>query len=271
MRSNGTSTSSHNHIAAEAYCAQRAASIIDIFDKIPKTFPRYAFTLMHPMTSATMILYSITFRNPALSATHGNTLLSAVQSLVSYCQRTWVSSKMIRTVSKLNRMVQKTLDQPVAKSAKEAHDRVGGQEQGQPRGDSDWELIQQRMTLSPPIGGPEMSRGPVSPPPARFDRMMLSPVSSGLGRSQHHVVPPQSMAQRPWRMPSSRQVTVDDSVLWPSTSVDSAFTGLPSWVTNDFDFEQAFSGYSNGRVTGFTGAETSSFDVEWEQSLAGYI
>jgi len=72
-------------------------------------------------------------------------------------------------------------------------------------------------------------------------------------------------------MPSSRQDTVDDSVLWPSTSVDSAFAGLPSWATNDFDFEQAFGGYNNGRVTGFTGAETSSFDDEWAQSLGGYV
>ncbi|PVH85160.1 hypothetical protein DL98DRAFT_583756 [Cadophora sp. DSE1049] len=267
----GTSTPSHSHIAAEAYCAQRAASIIDIFDRIPKTFPRYAFTLMHPMTSATMILYSITFRNPALRDIHGNTLLSAVQSLVSYCQRTWVSSKMIRTVSKLNRMVQKSLNQPVGKSAEKVHDRVDDQEQGQPHGNSDWDLLQYRMMSSPPIGDPARSNGPVSPPPARPDRVMLSPVSTGFERSQHQVIQPQSMAQRPSRIPSSRQDTVDDSVLWPSTSVDSAFTGLPSWATNDFDFEQAFSGYSNGRVTGFRSEETSSFDDEWAQSLGGYI
>ena len=43
--------------------------------------------------------------------------------------------------------------------------------------------------------------------------------------------------------------------------------GLPSWASSDYDFEEAFNGYSHGGVYSFTGGETLDFDDWWAQSL----
>ncbi|KAH7095436.1 fungal-specific transcription factor domain-containing protein [Paraphoma chrysanthemicola] len=269
--SSDTSAPSHDYMVAETSCAQRAASIIGVFEKIPKTFPRYAFTLVHPMTSAAMILHDITVRSPALRAVHGTTLLSAVQSLISYCQSTWVSSKLIRTVSKLDSMVHKMLgSHAIHKRVHNATDISHGEEQASPQGKHDWD-IPHSATSSSPMDISVNFNGQVNPLPTQNDRAIPSPPITDLGEPQQRVTQTQSMAQGPPRLPSSQHDTAGDPGFWLSPPEDGAFPGFPYWAVNNFDFEQALNSLGNSRMANFGNAEFSAFDDEWAQALQGSL
>ncbi|KAH7085791.1 hypothetical protein BKA63DRAFT_27177 [Paraphoma chrysanthemicola] len=269
--SSGASAPSHDQMVAETSCAQRAASIIGIFEKIPKTFPRYTFTLVHPMTSAAMILHDITVRSPALRAVHGTTLLSAVQSLISYCQSTWVSSKLIRTVSKLDSMVHKTLgSKALDKRVQNATEKSHGEEQASPQDKHDWD-VQYSATSSSPIDNLVSFNGQVNPLPTHGDRAIPSPPNTDLGEPQQRVAQTQSMAQGPSRVSSSQRNTAEDPSFWLSPSEEGAFPSFPYWAVNNFDFEQALNSLGNSRLANFGNAEFSAFDDEWAQSLQGNV
>ena len=228
------------------------------------------------MISATMILYSIVFRNMALRAAYGNTLLSAVHSLLAYCQRTWVSGKMMRTVSRLNGLIQGTFDESASKSAEETNNQAHDRQQGHNHDGSRWRsratcppLSQDNAAIPPPGSYPSRSSGLVSPPPTHSDRAQSLAGNTGSGRAHGDSVQSQIDPLYATRMQPSGQGPTDGLLPWPSSasSTDGTLMDLPSWVTIDFDFEQAFTGHGNGDKNSFTGAETFDFDNTWAQTF----
>ena len=260
---------SHNQIATEAYCAQRAASIIQLFDKIPDTYPRYSFVFMHPVTSATMILFSIASRNPALATRYGSTLLLAVHFLRSYCQKTWVSGKMIRTVSKLNEIVQAAFNQAANTSEGSVNNQYDQQQrEGNHSGEPD-RLIpvnassSEPHNMAPPPNDYQARPNGMMSSPRGHANDMLSPVSNSFGERPKHNLQSRSVSQLSSKAPYRNEA----SAVWPFTStVAGAPMGMSNWAATDFDFEEAFNDFSNGQMYDFMGTETFDFDDGWAQS-----
>lgn len=286
--SNGLPPSTHDTITNEAVCAQLSSSIIDVFDKVPTNYPKYGFPFISYVMSATMILVSIVTKNPKLKDRYRKSIISAVQSMLYYCRKTWVSGKTIRTVSKLNRMVRSTLDEPTEKNLEKMQNRHV-EEQGQRKNYSELKegtvLAATRSSL-PPLATTEASEQQFIPqywhtPPSPLAVQQnngTSPASTYSATSNIPIVSAQAHPTQPARrpsQPSESQIQQPGSILptgedilqtpflWSPAALNNTFTDLPSWAMTDFDFEQAFSGSGNLRSTSFTTQDLLDFEDEY--------
>ncbi|KAF4548073.1 Fungal specific transcription factor domain-containing protein 63 [Elsinoe fawcettii] len=233
----------YRRIRGDALCAERAASIVGIFENIPRTFPKYSFTFMHPMMSATMILYSITIRNPALWSAYMDRILFAVNSLITYCQKTWVSGKMIRTVSSLNKIVQER-----------RNPHADPQQDLLPPGRDDGSLNLQDQTYStwPPQ---QTTYRQASSLQAMNDSlkshqqaaMIPSPSSSAAGQARQST---QQDSSFPQPLDHVMTATTEFADL---DAFGGDFLDLPDWAINDFEFEQTLDSFNISRLTGLEG------------------
>lgn len=256
----------HSRAAAGVYCAQCAASIIHIFDKIPKASPRYTFAFMNPILSSTMILYSLTLQHPALRALHGITIMSAMSSLITYCQTIWVSGKMIRTVSRLNNMVLGTFSGGTGRITEAGPAR----EQKQPHS------ILYGETTHPQDaqGGSTSSSGRTadgvagySMPNANMARERHPTMGMGIeafSAGENQSVGLSSTA------PVFQQRSSDGFTEWSTNYTNAEFMSLPEWATTDFGFEQGFGGFETGHANAFTGADMCGLDNDWAQLLGDF-
>ncbi|KAK7413669.1 hypothetical protein QQX98_007451 [Neonectria punicea] len=295
--SNALPPSTHDNIANEVVCAQLASSIVDVFDKIPAAYPKYAFPFMSFMMSAAMILFSIVIKNPGFKESYRRPIISAVQNMLIYCRKTWVSGKTIRTVSKLNRMVRCTLGQPTEKKSDEGHDHHDGEARGQhdsysslnygtslaatsPSSLAATQAPEQRYTshdwATPPgVLGIQQNDNALREPnhlarthapmasesthSAEVDTVLPSPASTAPIGIPSQPARPQSASQ-PGNLLLPGEDLTEFPFLWPSTSPNNVFTELPSWAMTDFDFEQAIGGPGNLRSTAFAAPELPDLD-----------
>ncbi|KAH8429482.1 fungal specific transcription factor domain-containing protein [Aspergillus melleus] len=86
-------------------CINIVRDILQEFSQVPEAKAKSAFPFLHYLAGATMISLSLIARKPESKSTLGSLTLQAASSLERYCQNTWVSGKMVRTVWKLNQMV----------------------------------------------------------------------------------------------------------------------------------------------------------------------
>ncbi|KAK7222178.1 hypothetical protein V2G26_010181 [Clonostachys chloroleuca] len=108
-------------------CASLAASVLTAHQKLNDNGIKYSFALSHYVTSCTMIMLGLVSREPGFKRRYGELLLAAARSLNMYCHEVWVSGKMMRLVSKLTRLVQRTLSNKKTDAhASERQDSGGG-------------------------------------------------------------------------------------------------------------------------------------------------
>ncbi|KAH6688490.1 fungal-specific transcription factor domain-containing protein [Plectosphaerella plurivora] len=185
-------------------CAGLADSILSAHDNIQDDELKYSFPFSHYLTSASMVMISLVTREPKLKRRHRYTIMAATRSLNIYCHRIWVSGKMMRWVSKLTSLVQRTLgeeDPPRQFS-------VSGQESG---------LQQQQQ-----------------------QQQQLTPRSDQGVNTGGTSYPQQSMATPGFK---AGQVDLDGSAPWMMAS-DMQPAELPEWVMSDFNFETIIAGES---------------------------
>jgi hypothetical protein len=104
-----------------------AASVLTAHQKLNDNGIKYSFALSHYVTSCTMIMLGLVSREPGFKRRYGDLLLSAARCLNMYCHEVWVSGKMMRLVSKLTRLVQRTLSSKKTDGhASERQDSGGG-------------------------------------------------------------------------------------------------------------------------------------------------
>lgn len=70
---------------------------------------KYCFPFSHYVTSATMVMTGLVVGESGLRRRYRDQTLTAARSLKTYCHTVWVSGKMMRWVSKLNLLAQRTL------------------------------------------------------------------------------------------------------------------------------------------------------------------
>ncbi|CAH0058458.1 unnamed protein product [Clonostachys solani] len=108
-------------------CASLAASVLTAHQKLNDNGIKYSFALSHYVTSCTMIMLGLVSREPGFKRRYGDLLLAAARSLNMYCHEVWVSGKMMRLVSKLTRLVQRTLNNKKTDGhVSERHNSGGG-------------------------------------------------------------------------------------------------------------------------------------------------
>lgn len=230
---------------------------------------------MHPITSATMILYSLTLQNPTLRALHGRTLLSAMSSLLTYCQTIWVSGKMIRTVSRLNNMIQSTFGSAVAMNMESELHRAQDQQHSTHHGNPDSNPETTHTKLPPGQTAQSNSQAAwvgegTNVPGADMEMAMLSPMGTMMDGSNAFTSGSHGPAAVASSVPALQHAPGDALPVWPPTSMNEEFMALPDWATTDFGFEQAFGGYENGQASTFTGADMCDLDDEWAQLLGEF-
>lgn len=247
-------------MATDARCAQLAAAIIGVYENIPQTRSRQSFPFIHPMTSATMILHALISRHHTLRQAYGKTLLAGVSALGGYCQKTWVSGKMLRTAFKLNVLAQRTLDYST---------------------ETLWQAS------GPDARAAQHGSNSANTNPSRIarDAYATSSITHGVARLQDEGLPSPS-ASTASAVPLTNSVfpgqqsLLEAGSLWPpvqdsgggDTSMLPVPTNaegfdLPTWATIDFDFEN---GSGTSRLDGFAeylSGDSFGFDAGWAQSL----
>lgn len=247
-----------------------------------------------------MILFSIVTKNPGFKESYGKLIISAVQSMLIYCRKSWVSGKTIRTVSKLNRMVRGALGQPTEKTSnggRNRHVEARGQHEYYYRlnyrtavdatrpsvppiaatqaperryTSEDWatppgpRVIQHNTNALQSSSRSATTHAPIESDQARsleLDTVLPSPASTGPIGALSQPAQSQS-APQPGNLLLSGEDLVDFHYLWPSTCPNNAFTELPSWAMTDFEFEQAIGGSANLRSTTWTAPELPDLDDE---------
>lgn len=209
-----------------------------------------------------MILHGLICQYPALRTLHGRSLLSASNALVSYCQQTWASAKMIRITFQLNRMIQQTLGRYPERAKGEsiapehnirrdhgtaddmASNHTVAQIQQQPCQSSD---RQQRPPNREPPSPISMASGVLrGGPPA------LGNAGDGDARNVAFS----------WGMP---QQMPDSNTTMTHLSSE---IPMPDWAAIDFDFEHAGVMNRDEMSTGYYGAELFNLNDSWSQSFS---
>ncbi|KAH7153766.1 fungal-specific transcription factor domain-containing protein [Fusarium sp. MPI-SDFR-AT-0072] len=90
-------------------CASLAAQILTTHQNIRDDGLKYSFALSHYVTSCALVMVGLVAREPGSKRRYGGLILAATQCLNEYCQRIWVSGKMMRCVSRLSRLVGRVL------------------------------------------------------------------------------------------------------------------------------------------------------------------
>lgn len=133
---NGPAAEEEKDIIYQAECARMASEIVEDYIRIPPRFARYTFPMVHHLTSATMILFSIVMKTPALADVCRAPALAGVEALVEDSSKTWLSGKMTRTIEQLDGMVRcgllnsvnrtagTRLPQPMAQTGTESESRT---------------------------------------------------------------------------------------------------------------------------------------------------
>ncbi|CAK7200177.1 hypothetical protein SEUCBS139899_002868 [Sporothrix eucalyptigena] len=98
-----------DELQAVTVCASLAASILEGNNRLSDDGLKYSFPISHYLTSATMVMATLVSKEPALKRKYAGAILAATQSLHGYCNRTWVSRKMVQWVARLGIFVKRTL------------------------------------------------------------------------------------------------------------------------------------------------------------------
>jgi hypothetical protein len=125
----GKHLSSHDSLANDAVCCELASNVAALFDVIPNQYPKVSFPFINYLTNATMIMFSIVNKNSEFKQIYQQAIVSAVRTLMVACRKTWVSGKLIRTISTLDKLTRSTLgpitDLPVPLTASGKPSRPG--------------------------------------------------------------------------------------------------------------------------------------------------
>lgn len=87
-------------------CSQLAAGIVNAYNSIPPGYPSINAPFVWHLSSATIILLSIVSQRLDLREVYRPTILSALENLRISAARTWISGNVIRTLARLNAIVQ---------------------------------------------------------------------------------------------------------------------------------------------------------------------
>ncbi|KAI6758731.1 hypothetical protein HG530_010971 [Fusarium avenaceum] len=90
-------------------CASLAARILTTHQSIKDDGLKYSFALSHYVTSCAIVMIGLVSREPGSKRRYRILILAATQCLNEYCQKIWVSGKMMRCVSRLSRLVNRVL------------------------------------------------------------------------------------------------------------------------------------------------------------------
>ncbi|KAI5917615.1 hypothetical protein F4810DRAFT_716275 [Camillea tinctor] len=285
----------HQDIANEVISAQLACSIIEVFERIPMKYPKYCIGFMNYIISSTIILFSIAVRNPGFKEIYKERILYAMQSIMTYCQKTWVSGKTIRAASKLNKMVQSIF----GSLSNGDHGKRSGR-----RDEQDGRMYniyishnegnEPATMRSTPMRALELHwplHGRSAPPDSLAAQHKSNPslmsnsstITNGSTRSSRtqssriHVPFPSSVDSAPPEFSSSAEARVhkelprptdmlstseyipEAPIMWPPMSPDSEIIGFPGLPMVDFDFEQSF-GFARSRLTPLPGSNLTELD-----------
>ncbi|KAL4863938.1 fungal-specific transcription factor domain-containing protein [Aspergillus spectabilis] len=96
----------HNYLV----CVHLSISIIRRFSEtvyqIGATFT-FTYAFLHYLITATIMSLGLIIKERSLEAAYGGTTLHGVVIIETYCRKTWVSGKLIRTVSRLGEIAKK--------------------------------------------------------------------------------------------------------------------------------------------------------------------
>ncbi|PLB51189.1 hypothetical protein P170DRAFT_406892 [Aspergillus steynii IBT 23096] len=106
-------TSSSSHLQNDTTCISIARDILQRFSEVPEAKAKSAFPFLHYLVGATMVSLGLVCKQPDSKQTLGALTLQAAHSLERYCQNTWVSGRMVRTIWKLNQMVKTVIESPI--------------------------------------------------------------------------------------------------------------------------------------------------------------
>ena len=227
---------------------------------------KFTFPFGHYLTSAVMILFGLILKEQDFKRRYDKLVRSAIRDLKVYCRKTWVSGKMIRSVSRLESLTEEVLGSRPQKGA--SNMRPAGRKAPVPHPESFW-------NDRSPFGPPDDSRTARGQVPenhevqktnwsklknlqettnGRFPTNQRQPERpqdkatatgfSGAPSMQQQISRPETSSSSYFLPDESRSDGADD---WanndsPTQWSVSLSAGLPSWAMTDFEFEQTIHG-----------------------------
>ncbi|KAF4955350.1 hypothetical protein FSARC_11884 [Fusarium sarcochroum] len=221
-------------------CASLAARILTTHQNIKDDGLKYSFALSHYVTSCAIVMIGLVAREPGSKRRYGGLILAATQCLNGYCQKIWVSGKMMRCVSKLSRLVERVL----ALGSQGSQDR---QSPSNIRRDSISERLTQHPT-PPQTEDQEFMQYRAGTCNAYNNQLNDLRIDSGGSVRRDQGADYYSFNAEPFERPAG-------SLNKPPSSwtADPNIDRRNSWILSDFNFE------TSGECFGPTDAELSSF------------
>jgi hypothetical protein len=105
QNSNTGSASELSTFENEATSLRIMKNVIEESLKLPAEQAVFIFPFFHDLLRAVLISLGLMIREPTFKEQYRVVVVRGVRLLEAYCQKTWVSGKLIRTVAKLNQIV----------------------------------------------------------------------------------------------------------------------------------------------------------------------
>lgn len=203
---------------------------------------KYSFALSHYITSITMLMIGLVARERGFKRKYGDLVLEATRCLNVYCRKIWVSGKMMRCVSRLSQLVQRTLADKRSDNQNEQSHTSTGRDSGVEKGES------QVQQFTPVSDVQDQYQIPRTSGTSTFHRSSLSlngdgnaPQDEGsddfFSYNNNNNNNSNLAAATPGRQAAKASESDVASTAWMVGPSMNNQMELPSWVMSDFNFE----------------------------------
>jgi hypothetical protein len=95
----------------EAVCISLANRIVAFFARIFEPYRIYTFPFLQYLLGAASTILGLIIRVPVFRSRHTHSLVQAAQMMNTFCRKTWVSGKTLRSVKRFTDMMAKVVSQ----------------------------------------------------------------------------------------------------------------------------------------------------------------
>ncbi|CAG7921123.1 unnamed protein product [Penicillium olsonii] len=109
MRSRHSSVQWVENFENESKCIMFAKRIVDFFGRVFEPFRVYTFPFLQYLLGAASTILGLVIKVPAFWPKYKDSLIQAERMMTTFCRKTWVSGKSLRSITKYTELVSKVM------------------------------------------------------------------------------------------------------------------------------------------------------------------
>ncbi|KAF9890589.1 hypothetical protein FE257_005720 [Aspergillus nanangensis] len=117
MRSRSSPTAWIQNFDNEAVCISLADRIVAFYSRIFEPYRLYTFPFLQYLLGASSTILGLIIKVPVFRSRHTHSVIQAAQMMNTFCQKTWVSGKTLRSVKRFTDMMTEVVNQNTLRSS----------------------------------------------------------------------------------------------------------------------------------------------------------